>query len=414
MFGFGLLAYVQQKSLTVAAAQMMPDLGLSQMQIGYLQQAFVIGYTVLQLPGGVFGQRLGARRTLVVLGIVSFLAMIAMPIAPHLFAGAALFIVLLGAQLLLGFSQAPIFPVSSGVFEAWFPSNRWAFVQGLQTMGLGFGSALTALLIPPLALAVGWQGALVCAALPAVALIAGWAWYARDTPKEHRAVSPEELVEIGNESAAAVDSTIDARRLIKVLTNRSVWLLATSYVMMNYAFYLLSNWCFLYLVQERHLSLLASGGLASMPALASGIGAGVGGALTSRLCESFGTRWGYRLTPLVALPIAGLLLIVAVTVANAYLAVVALTACFFCVELTEGSYWGGAMSVGRGDSMAVCGVMNTGGNLGGILGIPIVAYLSGHGSWPMAFVIGAGCAVASALAWFGIDPSRPLDAVEKH
>jgi NAD(P)-dependent dehydrogenase (short-subunit alcohol dehydrogenase family) len=39
--------------------------------------------------------------------------------------------------------------------------------------------------------------------------------------------------------------------------------------------------------------------------------------------------------------------------------------------------------------MAVSGVMNTGGNLGGIIGIPIVGYLSGEHLWHTAFVIGA-------------------------
>jgi sugar phosphate permease len=36
LFGFGFLAYVQQKTITVAAERMMPDLGLSQLQIGWL------------------------------------------------------------------------------------------------------------------------------------------------------------------------------------------------------------------------------------------------------------------------------------------------------------------------------------------------------------------------------------------
>jgi predicted MFS family arabinose efflux permease len=61
------------------------------------------------------------------------------------------------------------------------------------------------------------------------------------------------------------------------------------------------------------------------------------------------------------------------------------------------------MTVGRGDTMAVSGVMNTGGNLGGIIGIPIVAYLSGEHLWRLAFIVGVGFAVASAVAWFGIE-----------
>jgi ACS family glucarate transporter-like MFS transporter len=179
---------------------------------------------------------------------------------------------------------------------------------------------------------------------------------------------------------------------------------------MNYSFYLLSNWVFLYLVQERKFSVLESGWLASTPPLAAALGAGVGGLITGALCLRFGNRWGYRLVPLISLPLAGALLLISVSAANPYLAVVGLACCFGAVELNEGAYWGAAMTVGRGETMAVSGVMNTGGNLGGIIGIPIIGYLSGEHLWRAAFVVGAGFAVASALAWLGIKVDQPADA----
>ena len=63
LFGFGFLAYLQQKSITVTAEPMMPQLHLSQFQIGLIEWAFVVGYGLFQVPGGIFGQRQGARRT---------------------------------------------------------------------------------------------------------------------------------------------------------------------------------------------------------------------------------------------------------------------------------------------------------------------------------------------------------------
>jgi ACS family glucarate transporter-like MFS transporter len=407
LFGFGFVAYVQQKTITVAAERMMPELGLTQLQIGWLEQAFVLGYAIFQMPGGVFGQRLGARRTFVIIGLTAFFATIATPLAPQLCSGQTLFIVLLGVQVLLGCSQGAIFPVSAGVFEAWFPPNRWSFVQGLQTMGLGLGAALTPPLITSLMATLGWQPALIWTSLPALILIALWAWYGRNTPLEHPSVSTVELAEIGGhsavQSAAVASSSIGLRQLLRLLGDRNVLLLAISYMCMNYTFYLLSNWVFLYLVQERRFSLLESGWLATAPPLAAALGAGIGGLATSVLCQRVGDRWGYRLVPLVALPVSAVLLLFAVNEASPYLAVVALAACFGCVELTEGAFWGAGMAVGGGDTMSVCGFMNTGGNLGGIISIPIVAYFSGQHLWHSAFLIGAGFALISALAWLGIE-----------
>jgi MFS transporter, ACS family, glucarate transporter len=411
MFGFGLLVNAQQKVLTVAAAPMMPEVGLSQLQIGWLQQALIIGYTLLMIPGSVLGQRQGARRTFVILGTAAFLASVATPLAPYVFGGNQVFIVLFGLQLMLGMAQAAVFPVAAGVLETWFPPGRWALVQGLQTMGAQFGGVLIPPLIASLMSLIGWQRALIWTSLPAVPLIAAWAWYGRNSPREHPSVTPAELAEVGRASDVEVDSSISVGRVLGLLTDRNVLLLSISYWFMNYVFYLIGNWCFLYLIEVRHFSVLESGWLASAPPIAAAIGGGIGGALTGALCKSLGTRWGFRMVPLFALPMTAAMLLVAVSLSSGYAAVVALAACFGCLELTEGSFWGAGMMVGRSDSMAVCGVMNTSGSSAGIIGIPIIAYLSGHGSWGLTFLIGIGCALVSAVAWLGIDATRPVGGI---
>jgi ACS family glucarate transporter-like MFS transporter len=409
LFGFGFLAYFQQKSITVVAAQMMPGLDFSQFQISLIEWGFVLGYGLFQLPGGIVGQRLGARRTFVIIGLAAFAATIGMPLAPYLLGGTGLFAALLAVQLLLGCSQAAIFPISAGVFEVWFHPRQWTSVQGLQTMGLSLGAALTPPLVASLMQSMGWQRALLWTSLPALGLIAVWAWYGRNSPLDHPSVSARELAEIGPQSAVPVDSTISARQLLNILRNRNVLLLGISYLCMNYSFYLLSNWVFLYLVQERHFSVLESGWLASTPPLAAALGAGVGGLITGALCLRIGNRWGYRLVPLIAMPIAAGLLLLSAGAANPYWAVAGLALCFASVELNEGAYWGAAMTVGRGDAMAVSGVMNTGGNLGGIIGIPIVGYLSGQHLWHTAFLLGAVFSVICAISWLWIEVEVPVD-----
>lgn len=405
LFAFGFLAYLQQKTITVAAERMMPELGLTHDEIGWLEQAFVWGYALCQMPGGLLGQRLGARRTFVLISLVAFIATLATPVAPYLFTGRALFVALYAAQLLLGCAQGAIFPVSAGVFESWFPTHRWSLVQGLQTMALGLGAALTPPLITTLTAALGWQRALMWASLPALGLIAGWAWYGRNSPREHPDVTPAELGVIG--SHPKVDSSIDVRQLLGLLHDRNVVLLFIAYMTMNYTFYMLSNWVFLYLVEDRHFSVLDSAWLATAPPLAAAIGAGLGGYLTGRAIARFGVERGYRLVPLIAMPGAALLLLVAIHAANPYLALGALATCFGSVELTEGAFWGAAMTIGQGDSMVVSGFMNTGGNFGGIIALPVVGHLAGLHAWNGAFALGVGFALVSTGCWLAIRVTAP-------
>src|ERR1700676_2363242 len=135
--GMGAIAYFQQKGVTIAAERIMPELSLSQMQIGWIQWAYLLAYAPSQIVGGRVGQRFGARRTLAIA------ATIAMPLAPAALAGGAIFAALFLSQLTLGFAQAPIFPVSAGVFRTWLPARRWGLAVGVQTMGCQLGAAAT-------------------------------------------------------------------------------------------------------------------------------------------------------------------------------------------------------------------------------------------------------------------------------
>ena len=56
--------------------------------------------------------------------------------------------------------------------------------------------------------------------------------------------------------------------------------------------------------------------------------------------------------------------------------------------------------------MAATALLNTGGNLGGVVATPIIAALSAGHDWPTVFATGAATALLAAALWFTIDPSR--------
>ena len=409
MFILALLWYMQRTSVAVAAEKIMPALHLSQMQIGWLNAAFTTALTLTQLPGGILGQRLGARRMLFLAGMLGLVATITTPLAPVFLTGSALFVVLLLAQALLGASQGPVFPVVAAVLQRWFPARQWAMTNGVNTAGMNLGGAITPFFIVFLTESLGWQGALLAVAVPTGLVTLGWAWYARDRPAEHPSMTPAELAELGPESHAE-DAPVTWRRLRAVLGDRNVLLVSFSYLCLNYTFYLLSFWSFLYLVQERHFSGLESGVVAAIPWIGAGIGAACGGFITDHLALRLGARWGYRIVPLVSLPLAGLFLLVAINVQTPYAAVVALSVAFCAIELNEGAYWAATTRIARADTAAATGVLNTGGNGGGIITHPLVGALSGMGAWNWAFITGTGFALIAAACWLLIDSDRPTAA----
>ena len=233
-----------------------------------------------------------------------------------------------------------------------------------------------------------------------------WGWYARNTPQAHPAVSADELAALDKAANAPPDVRINFSRILGLARHRSIYLLTISYICMNYVFYLLSNWTFLYLIQERHFAILEGGWLAALPPLGAALGSAAGGWLTDISCARVGLRWGYPLVPLFALPGAAILLCIAVYSGIPYVSVAALALCFTSIELTEGSYWASMMRIAQGDTMTATGILNTGGNLGGVIGIPIVAYFSGHQAWDTAFNIGVAFALIATIAWIGVKVTR--------
>jgi ACS family glucarate transporter-like MFS transporter len=118
----------------------------------------------------------------------------------------------------------------------------------------------------------------------------------------------------------------------------------------------------------------------------------------------------------VRIPGAGGLVLVALFLAagamveDAALAVALLALCFGCTQLTEGAYWASAAYLGGAHTPAAAGVMNTGGNLPGVVVGPLVPVLVATCGWTVALATGSAAAVLGAALWLAIRVDRPAPA----
>ena len=406
LFGFSLFSYMQRTSIAIAAEPMMQELGLDQMTLGWLLTVFLVGYTVFQIPGGVLGEYWGSHRALTWMGAASLLATVATAITPRLASGVAVLAILMAARLLLGAAQGGLFPVATGAIKNWLPERNWGFAQGFLITGAWLGSAITPPIVSVLVTDFGWRESLAAVCIPSMLLLVWWQYDARDRPAEHPAVGAAELAGL-TEGAGDPEERVSFARIIMVLVDRQVLLLTGSYCLMNYVFYLVTFWSFLYLRQERHMTTLESGWLASLPFLAAAAASVGGGQLSDSLILRFGARWGMRILPLIALPCAGLFLWLTGAASTTTLAVVALCLSFGWCELIEGPYWSATMRLAPADSMAATAVLNTGGNLGGVVATPAIAALSANHQWQAIFALGAATSLGAAALWFWVDVARP-------
>ena len=90
------------------------------------------------------------------------------------------------------------------------------------------------------------------------------------------------------------------------------------------------------------------------------------------------------------------------------MAVALLSLCFASTQLTEGAYWSAQTYVAGPYTAPACGVMNTGGNLAGIVVAPLMPYLAGHIGWVAALSTGTIMAFVGATLWLFIRADRPF------
>ena len=395
----GFIAYVYRANLSVVGKFMMDDLGISQIELGWLLSAFIWGYTIFQFPGGLFSQLIGPRKTLVVVTLGSSLITLLTGLIVLSSASLALLIpLILVSRFLLGAFQGPLFPaVGGGVIARWFPVGSWALPNGMSSTSLALGSAATPPLITLMVIYFGWKSSFFLLSILGVIGSVIWWKYARDWPNEHPDVNAEELKLTGNNNLG--DNQITWPLIKNVLTNTNVLLLSLSYLCMNYVFYIFFSWLFIYLVNERNFSILEGGFLASLPFLMGAIGATVGGYMCDRLQKKVGPTWGHRIPVILGLIPSGACLIFGSITQNPYLAVVSLALCFGFIQLTEGPYWSTIAFVSRENAQAGGGVLNTGGNLGGVIATPLIPILVAQFDWVIALSSGAVFAVM-ALVFF--------------
>src|SRR5215469_621067 len=413
VFGFAIFGYVQRTGIAIAADRMLPELGLTRIQFGWLLNAFLIAYTALQVPGALAGERLGPRHALSIVAFVSTLASLSIALLPAGHATVTLLGLALLSRAFLGMAQAALFPVASGVIEAWFPVRSWGLAQGLIVTGLWVGAAITPPTIAWFMTHWGWRAALVISSAPALLLVLAWRQHARDDPAGHPSIGPGELSELRANPPRSAHRVTGAE-LLNLLFDRRIALLTLSYFLMNYVFYLVTFWCFLYLVEERHFTVLQGGGLASLPFVCAAVAAAAGGRLCDALSARYGVRWGMRLVPLLALPISASFLVVTGAVRSPYLAVMSLCLAFAFSELTEGTYWAATMRAAPRHVMPATALLNMGGNLGGVVATPTIAALSETHRWSSIFALGAILAVLAALVMLLINVERPELPRMKH
>ncbi|MBT4855270.1 MAG: MFS transporter [Halieaceae bacterium] len=409
LFLLSFLSYLMRQNIHVAGELMMPELQLSELEMGWIYASFIWGYALFQLPGGIAGSRFGPRRTLLVVGLLGILASGLTGLLPGLLfqSTTGVIAVLLLVRFIMGIAHAPMYPIQAAVVERWFPVGQWALPNAVSSTGLTLGAAAAQPLVAVVMVYWGWRASFYVFIPLGLGLFGLWWWYARDNPAEHPAMGEEELSTIqANRDNLTQEVGFNAWK--QLIRNRETLLLAFSYFALNYVFYLFFTWFFHYLVKELGFSILETGFLAALPWVTGAFVATLGGLTCDFLCRRLGPNLGCRIPAIVGLTGAGCLLYAGLYSTSPYMAVALLSLCFASTQFAEGAFWSAQTFVAGPYTAPACGLMNTGGNAAGIVVAPLMPFLAQHIGWVAALSTGSVVAFTGALLWLFVRVDRPF------
>ncbi|HEY1483314.1 MAG TPA: MFS transporter [Candidatus Sulfotelmatobacter sp.] len=416
LFVLSAVSYLDRVNISIAGGSIVDAYHLTDVQLGKVFSALVVGYALFQTVGGYLADRFGPRRVLTA-GVVWWGIFTALTALVPANIGGALFLFVL-VRFFLGAGEAVIYPAANQFVARWIPVRERGIANGWIFAGVGAGAGLSPPLISYLMIHHGWRSSFwVCAI---IGFVAGVVWFfaARDNPGEHPRVSAAELsaiqtgLTVTNNSPTLTKEPADALVPWKrVVRSREVWAVTISYFCYGYVAWIFFSWFYRYLAKVRGLDLKSSAFYSMLPFLAMLVCCLLGGTVNDRLTKWRGPRLGRCGLAAFAMGVAGIFIAFGSQVQGVRLASVILAGGAGALYFSQSSFWSVTADIAGASAGSVSGFMNMGGQFGGALTGSLTPWIAVRYGWTASFLVAAGLCLVGAISWLAVDPLNTLTQV---
>ena len=396
-----IIQYLDRVSISLAGPAISRDLGLSNVQMGWVFSAFAWAYALFEIPGGWMGDRMGPRRVL--LRIVVWWSFFT---AATGWAWSATSLIV--TRALFGAGEAGCFPNLTRIFTTWLPKHERERAQGTLWLAARWSGAFTPLLVAYLLELMSWRRTFEVFGAVGIVWAVAFFWWFRDDPRTHPSVNAAEAALMPTAAESAVGGHPPFSR---IFASRSVILLCIQYACLSYGWYFYVTWLPKYLQEARGTSVKFGALLAALPLLLGGIGCMVSAQIIPRLAARIGIILARRIVAVVGFVGASASIFAFVQVEDPVRAMFLLGLAGFFNDFVMPAAWAGCMDIGGRFSGTVSGTMNMIGNIGGALSPLAIGYILTWTSnnWSLTFYVSAAIYLVGGLCWLFIDAHTPLE-----
>ncbi len=410
--------YLDRVCIGQSATAIKRDLGISDAWMSWVFNAFIISYSIFEIPTGRWGDRYGSRGVLarVVIWWSFFTA---------LTGAAAGLTMLLIVRFLFGAGEAGALPNAARVLREWFPESSRGRAQGIITTAMMIGGAVAPLAAQKLINAFGWRWTFVIFGLAGLAWAASFYLWFRDDPAEHTGTNLAErslIAADGDSTRKSGSPDLRAHGPIpwaNVFRNKNVWLLSGTMITMSGVYMLMTYWYPTYLQEGRGASADLSSWLSGMVLGAGACGCFCGGWLTDFLLRTTGNpRWSRTAQSVVGAGLAASGLLASLFIGNTVLSSILVAIACLGLQLQLPAWWASGTQISGKHLGALMGLMNMIGNGGGAILQTLFAYFvemmkgwgyTGRARWDPGIYIYVAVALLGMALWSQVDPETVVE-----
>jgi ACS family glucarate transporter-like MFS transporter len=400
-------------NLGIAGKSIQEEFHFSTQAMGWIFGAFAFGYALFQIPSGWAADRYGPRKALTLAILCWATLTISMNAVPFLALRLSLNLAwTFGVvRFLTGLGEAASYPNANRMVAFWTTKRERGIGSSLLLGGVGAGGVMAPALFAATMQRWGWRSSFLVSGILAVVVAVAWFLFSTNRPEEHPRVNSAELEILTADRQSGLESRASSKTPWRnILSNRSVWGLLISYFFHGYTPFIYFTWFFIYLTRVRGLTIAKGGLWATTPFIAMTILSPIGGWLSDRAVQRFGTRRGRQSTVWIGMTASALLLWLGSRTGNNVAAILLLAGAAGFSNFAAPSWWASCIDLAPNHSGTLSALMNTCANSAGGIAPVLTGYIATTFGWTRALDFAALMSFTAGVVWIFVDASNNVES----
>jgi ACS family hexuronate transporter-like MFS transporter len=244
LFAATTINYMDRQVIGILKPTLQASIGMSELDYGYVVDAFQVAYALGLLMAGRFVDRIGTR-----IGYMVIMAMWSLSAMGHALANTVLQFGI--ARACLGLGESGNFPAAIKTTAEWFPQSERSLATGIFNSGANVGAILAPLIVPWVTIHYGWHYAFLVTGLFSASWILLW-FLKYQKPTQHPALGAAELEYINK---GITEQAGPSTPWIKLLGHRQTWAFTLGKFLTDPIWWFYLFWLPSYFTQKFNLDL---------------------------------------------------------------------------------------------------------------------------------------------------------------